>query len=154
VPTPKFQTALYENLFRARRLPRATYIFSDLERLAPWELRVAADRYRAMKAARLSCLNDPARAMSRVELLAHLRRVGTTPFSAYRADPKPTPARFRVFLRSEADNTRADSALLPDQAGLERALAALRASGTPLRGMLVIEQAAEPYAEGLWAKWG
>lgn len=154
VTTPKFVTAHYENLFRAQRVPRATYIFGDLERLAPWELRVAADRYRAMTSVGLRCLNHPGHAMARVELLTTLHKAGINPFTVYRADMAPRPARFPVFIRSEDDHTRAKLKLLFSQEELDRALGDWRASGLPLRGMLVIEQAAQPYTETLWAKWG
>lgn len=154
VPTPAFRTTHYERLFGAWRVPRATYVFADLERLAPWELRIAADLYRAMTAAGLRCLNDPARAMARVEFLSALQSAGINPFSVYRADTVPRPARFPVFIRSENDHARARSDLFFDQDALDRALRDARASGMPLRGLLVVEHAAEPYAERLWAKWG
>lgn len=152
--TPKFRTTSYESLLRAWYVPRATYLFGDIERLAPWELRLAADLYRSMIAAGLRCLNDPARAMSRVELMMALRRAGMNPFSVYRADEAPRPTRFPVFIRSENDHIRPSSELLRSQEELEKALCDLRAAGTPLRGMLVVEQCAEPYGAGLWAKWG
>lgn len=154
VPTPRIRTTHYECLFGAWAMPKATYLFGDLERLAPWELRLAADLYRAMTAAGLRCLNDPARAMSRVELLATLHDAGINPFSAYRADTRPRPRRFPVFVRSENDHTKPRSDLYFNQDELERALDTLRSSGLPLRGMLVVELAAEPYGGGLWAKWG
>lgn len=154
VALPKFRIAPYERLFGAWRVPRATYIFADIERLAPWELRLAADLHRSMTGAGLRCLNDPARVMSRVELMAALHRAGINPFTAHRADEAPRPDRFPVFIRSENDHLRPSTDLYGDQAALERALELLRISGTPLRGMLVVEQASAPYSERLWAKWG
>lgn len=154
VTTPKFRITHYERLFGAWRVPRATYIFGDLERLAPWELRLAADLYRSMTEAGLRCLNDPARAMSRVELLTALHRAGTNPFAVMRADAQPKPARFPVFLRGENDHARPDATLYSNQQELDAALEQLRNEGVPLRGMLVVGQAAEPYGDGLWAKWG
>jgi hypothetical protein len=154
VATPDFRITHYERLFRAWRVPRATYIFGDLERLTPWELRVAADLYRSMTAAGLRCLNDPAKAMARVELLDALCRAGINPFSAMRADTQPRPARFPVFLRFEDDHVKADPALYHSQEELDAALQRLRLGGTPLRGVIVVEQASEPYSDGLWAKWG
>jgi hypothetical protein len=154
VPTPDFRTTYYEWLFGAWRVPRATYIFGDIERLAPWELRIAADLYRSMTTAGLRCLNDPARAMARVELLTALHAADMNPFTVMRADAAPRPTRFPVFLRSEDDHLRADPALYVSQEALDRALDQRRRGGTPLRGTLVVEQAAAPYGEGLWAKWG
>ncbi len=57
---PRVRTMTYERLLTARRVPRATYIFTDLDRLASWELRLAADLYRRMREAKLRCLNNPA----------------------------------------------------------------------------------------------
>ncbi len=154
VPVPKFRTTHYERLFGAWRVPRATYIFGDLERLAPWELRLAADLYRSMTAARLRCLNDPARAMARIELLAALHGADINPFSAMRADANPRPKRFPVFIRSEDDHVKPRPDLYRNQHELDQALRELRETGGPLRGMIVVEQAAEPYSDTLWAKWG
>jgi len=155
VATPKFQTTHYERLFGSWRVPRATYVFGDIERLAPWELRLAADLYRSMTAAGLRCLNNPAQVMSRVELLISLQAADINSFSVFRADEAPRPVRFPVFFRSENNHDTPAADLFYDQGQLDRALNDLRSSGFPLRGMLVIEQAAEPYADdALWAKWG
>jgi hypothetical protein len=129
-------------------------VFGDIERLAPWELRLASLLYRSMCEAGLKCLNDPARAMSRVELLTMLREAGVNPFSVFRADAAPRPTRFPVFIRGEEDHLKPSSDLYSSQEELDRALAGLRAAGTPLRGMLVVEQSAGRYNETLWAKWG
>jgi hypothetical protein len=154
VATPKFRITHYERLFGSWRVPRATYLFGDLERLANWELRIAADLYRAMTEAGLRCYNDPAKVMSRVELLTALHRAGINPFGVMRADAQPQPARFPVFIRAESDHGKPDARLYPDQEALDGALADLRRSGVPLRGQLVVEHAAQTYGEGLWAKWG
>ncbi len=154
VPTPTFRTTSYEKLFGAFFVRRATYIFGDLERLAPWELRIAADLYQSMVDAGLTCLNDPARAMSRIEMLATLEAAGINPFGAMRADTAPRPKRFPVFLRGENDHAAPSATLYRNQAELDAALDALRRDRVPLRGMLAVEQAAEPYSPDLWAKWG
>jgi len=151
---PKFRMMRYEQLFGAAWAPRATFIFGDLERLAPWELRIAADLHRSMTDAGLRCLNDPAKAMARVEFSETMHRTGKNPFRVYRADTRPVPDRFPVFLRGENDHAKPEAALYRDQGQLDAAIDALRQAGTPLRGMLVSELAAEPYSEGLWAKWG
>jgi hypothetical protein len=154
VPTPNIRLTTYERMFGAWDLPRATYIFSDIERLTHWELRLAAALYRNMKLVGLRCLNDPARVMARIELLNALHAAGVNPFAAYRADENPQPKRFPVFIRSEADHLKAKADLFHSQEDLDRALMERRERGRPLRGWIVIEQAAEPYGDGLWAKWG
>jgi hypothetical protein len=153
-PTPPFRLAHYAQIFRRTHLPRATYVFGDLERLADWELRLVSELYRAMTEAGLRCLNNPARTMARVELLASLESAGINPFRAYRADDRPKPKRFPVFVRSEYDHLPARPELHDTQNELDRVLEALRATGVPLRGQIVVEQCTEPVREGLWAKWG
>lgn len=154
VPTPTFRTTSYETLFGTFFVRRATYIFGDLERLSPWELRIASDLYQSMTEAGLKCLNNPARVMSRVELLTALEQSGTNPFGVLRADMAPKPKRFPVFLRSENDHAAPSPTLYQNQAELDAALDSLRRGRVSLRGMLAVEQAAEPYSPGLWAKWG
>lgn len=152
--TPHIESISYEKLLRSRRIDRATYIFTDMERLTPWELRVAADLFRALSDAGLRCLNDPARVKSRVELLRALYLTGVNPFNVYRADEQPHPERFPVFLRFETDHGWPLSELLEDQSALDAALEALRLNGTPLRGVIAVEHCAAPYKSGLWHKWG
>ena len=151
---PRVRLAAWEDLFHARRLPRATYIFTDMERLSPPELSLAAQVYRAAAAAGLRCLNDPARARLRFALLHTLYDTGQNPFAVYRAEASPRPVRFPVFIRGEANHGLLLTGLLPDQAALEAALAGLRDAGTPLRFLLVIEFCAEPIAPGAWRRRG
>jgi hypothetical protein len=153
-PTPHVVVDCYERLARARRVPRATFIFADLERLAPNELRYAAELFQVLKASGLRCLNDPARVMGRVEMLRALKHAGINPFGILRADEQPRPARFPVFLRYENDHNWPLSNLLSDQDELDTELLGLRAEGVPVRGLLVIEHCPAPYGEGLWHKWG
>jgi len=62
--------------FWSRNLPVAIYIVTDFERLYPWKQKCAANLYRTLQAMGQRCLNDPARAMTRFELLrAHCRRL-------------------------------------------------------------------------------
>ena len=154
VPTPKFRITHYERLFGALRVPRATYIFGDLERLAPWELRLASDLHRSMATAGLRCLNDPARAMARLELLTALYDAAINPFCAMRADAAPRPRRFPVFIRSESDHAKPSAELYHNQTQLDLALETIKNGGMPLRGLMVVEQCAERYSDTLWAKWG
>ena len=153
-PIPQLVLQDYDTLLGRRRFARATYIFADLECLAPWELRGAAELFRMLTEQGLRCLNDPARVMCRVELLQTLNAKGLNPFNVLRADESPKPARFPVFLRYEDNHRKPLSPLLNDQHELETELANLRAAGVPLRGIVVVEFCSQPYSEGLWHKWG
>jgi len=152
--TPDFRTIHYERLFRARSIPRAAYLFTDLDRLEPWELRAAADFHRQLTAHGLRCLNNPARVKSRVELLTALFERGRNPVEVLRADTSTTPSKFPVFVRFEQGHLGPLSGLLHTQTELTRALEDLVEQGTALRGLIIVGFAAEPIAEGLWAKWG
>jgi hypothetical protein len=153
-PVPELRLASYEDLLRARRVPRATYVFADIERLTAWELRIVADLYRVLRHAGLRCLNNPAYAMARIELLHALYAAGLNSFQAWRADEKPRPPRFPVFVRNEGDHGLPLPDIVADQDQLDRVLATMQANGIPLRGTMVLEIRAEPYRPGLWAKWG
>ncbi|MBY0382635.1 MAG: hypothetical protein K2W78_12030 [Xanthobacteraceae bacterium] len=153
-PTPALKIVSYDAMLRARRVPRATYIFSDIERLSPFELRMASELYRAMQARGLKCLNDPARVKSRFGLLRTLHREGINPFNCYRADEYPEPARFPVFIRYESDHGVPLSLLLDSQSALDAALKSLESDGIPQRGVVVTEYCAESGSTGLFSKWG
>ena len=153
-PLPQLVLQDYDTLLGRRRFARATYIFADLERLAPWELRGAAELYRMLTEQGLRCLNNPARVMCRFQLLRTLNASRFNPFNVMRADEHPRPARFPVFLREEDNHNKPLSPLLNNRHELETELANLRASGVPLRGLLVVEFCSQPYSESLWHKWG
>ena len=153
-PVPNFRIVSYERLLVTKRVPRATYIFADLERLAPWELRGAGELFAALSEQGLRCLNNPAYAKSRVELLRALHSAGINPFNAFRAEEQPRPARFPVLLRNEDDHKSPRPDLIQTQEELDELLQRLRAQGTPLRGILVIEFCGQAYSESLWHKWG
>jgi hypothetical protein len=152
--TPACQVTTYDDLFQASSTRQAAHIFTDIERLYDWELALAADLYRAIREAGLPCINDPARVMARYELLRNLHAAGVNPFSAYRAEDHPRPSRFPVFIRFEASHRVPVSDLLLDQAALDAELVSLRDRGTSLRGLIVVEFASEPIAEGVWRKFG
>ncbi|MGE0719364.1 MAG: hypothetical protein AB7P02_28230 [Alphaproteobacteria bacterium] len=154
VPLPQCRVTSYERLFAAKTIPTATWIFTDIDRLLPWELPVAAEIHRWLRDQGMRCLNDPARVMGRFQLLRRLHDDGHNPFNVYRADERPRPRRFPVFLRNEDDHTAPRPALVPDQRALDAALAMLAAAGTSPKGMLVVEFVHAPLAPGLWRKFG
>jgi len=153
-PAPTLKITSYDAMLRARRLPCAAYIFSDIERLSPFELRLASELYQAMIARRLRCYNNPARAKSRFDLLRTLHREGINPFNCYRADEYPKPERFPVFIRYESDHGVPLSDLLQSQDELDAALEKLETDGIPRRGVVVTEYCASADSTGLFSKWG
>src|SRR4030095_3452020 len=69
---PKVKVWTYDRLFRARSLPRATWIFTDFDRLNFWELELAARFHRNLVGAQQTVLNDPATVAQRFSLLRRL----------------------------------------------------------------------------------
>lgn len=153
-PAAPLKIVSYEMLLRAWRVPRATYVFSDLERLSPFNLRLASELYRALQAQGLRCINDPARVKTRFALLRSLYRAGINSFNCYRADESPAPERFPVFIRYEADHGQPLSGLIASQDELERALKEIESQGISMRGIIVTEYCAKPDSTGIFNKWG
>ena len=150
---PPSMAVTYDTLFQAGQVPRGTFVFTDVERLYPWEARLAADVFRSLKSEGLRCLNDPARVLTRYELLRTLHSNGINPFDVYRAEDRPRPKLFPVFVRGDQDHGFPYSGLLSSQDELENHLGALVKGGTPLRGLIVVEYCAEPVCDGIWRKF-
>lgn len=142
----------YELAARDKELPRGTYIFTDIDRLAPIQLRWASGLYRRLRDRGCRVLNDPARLHSRYGLLRLLFRNGLNRFDCYRAEECVRPERWPVFLRVEGDHDRPVSPLLADMDQLRRAMADAIAGGAPISSLLIIEYAAEPVQPGLFRK--
>ena len=151
---PSTRVWTYDQLFRADQVPAATFIFTDLERLSPWEARLAGRVFRTLQRAGLRCLNDPARVLTRFRLLRALHKAGINPFNVYRADDDPMPRRFPVFIRAEQGHGGVFGGLLPSQEELDAQLALLVNRGAVLTGLLVVEFCGEPIAPGIWRRFG
>jgi hypothetical protein len=134
------------------RLPPATYVFTDLDRLPPPSLYAAALRYRELRAKGYRVLNDPARAMKRFGLLRALNRAGLNDFDAYSVESLERPTRWPVFLRLEGDHERPVSGLLSSPEELDEAVRSAVDAGFPRSAMIIVEYAAEPVIPGLYRK--
>jgi hypothetical protein len=151
---PRCVAMHYDRLWRSGRVPRATYILCDIERLTAHERRVAGELRAALLTAGLRCLNDPLRVPTRHGLLLRLHQAWINPFRAWRAEDRPQPDRFPVFLRSDAEHRQPIGDLIEDQAALDAAIEALPAQGFPPSGVLVVEFCGEPIAPGAWSRFG
>jgi hypothetical protein len=182
VALPEIRVIPYEDALLAETLPRATYIFTDIERLTLWERILAANVYRQLRDAGCRCLNDPARVLTRFALLRTLHRAGINPFRVWRLDdaifagmvgaagerppirakrrgwfarrPAPPAPRFPVFMRTDGDHDRPLTDPLPTPEALAEAVARLDHDGIPVSGVMIIEFCAEPLRDGVWAKFG
>jgi hypothetical protein len=148
----RIQLASYGELFAASHLPRATYVFTDLDRLPAAQIRRAARTYRGLRDQGVRVLNDPARMPSRFGLLRRMALTGRNDFNAYRVEEGVVPARWPVFLRTEGDHDAPVSDLLHDLDSVRRAVADALGAGHPLPALLIVEYAAEPVLPGLYRK--
>src|SRR5262245_26334750 len=76
IGAPPVTVLSYEQLFRRRTLPIATYIFTDFDLLSSKDLKFAAAVYNQMQTSGWQPLNNPARVRQRYALLRLLHRVG------------------------------------------------------------------------------
>ncbi|MGH9208043.1 MAG: hypothetical protein ACRD1G_16050, partial [Acidimicrobiales bacterium] len=132
--------------------PRATYVFTDLDRLSLWGLRLAASAYRRLRDQEVTVLNDPARVLSRYGLLRRLYLSGINAFNAYRVEEGVIPERWPVFLRCEGDHNGPLCDLLHSMEEVHIVVAGAVARGLPLPSLLIVEFAAQPVRPGLYRK--
>ena len=142
----------YDALIRANCLRRATYVFTDLDRLSFWDLEHASHCYLEMKRAGLRALNNPANFRPRYSLLRALRAAGLNDFNAYRPDEIDAIEHYPVFVRKIHGHREPLSELLQTREELLRAIDTAVAAGTPRENLLVIEYAAEPVKPGVFRK--
>ena len=112
---PSIRRWSYDRLFRSSHVPKGTWIFTDFDRLSPWELELAARAYRSLKAAGLSVLNDPAVACQRFTLLRRLHQTGFNRFAVWDVEADEWPDRYPVFLRAQSAHRGSFSGLLADR---------------------------------------
>ncbi len=151
---PEVRSESYDWLLRRRTLPRATYIFTDRERMDCWQLKVyqhyynyinqLGDGYRA--------INNPGKMMNRRALLRTLYSRGLNPFNIYAVTERRMPERYPVFIRNEFDHGKPLTDLLHTSEDLNAALAQLSARGHPEEGLLVTEYCAQPLEGDLFRK--
>lgn len=142
----------YDRIFATHSLPRATWVFTDMDRLGFWELELAASAYRVLAAASVKCLNDPARACQRASLLRRLRGSGFNRFGVWRVADEEWPDAWPVFLRTDSAHRGPLGDLLHDRASLETAIDRAIEAGHPSRELLIVEYCAQPIREGLFHK--
>lgn len=151
---PAFQIWSYDNLFWFDKLPKATWIFTDLDRLGFWELELAARIYRLMATAGLRVLNDPALVCDRYLLLRKLHEHGFNRFRVWRASESREPECYPVFLRTNCAHRGTLTDLLETPEALQQAIEHTVNNGHPLANLLIVEYCAAPVREGLYAKLG
>lgn len=142
----------YDALFRARKLPSATWIFTDMDRLGSWELELAAHARRELLGRGMRVLNDPARFCSRFTLLQRLWHAGINSFRVWRLENLDAVDRWPVFLRTEAAHRGVLSDLIDDPDRLRLEIERALAAGHVECNLMIVEYCAEPLRPGLFRK--
>ena len=142
----------YTEMLLGNRWPRATYVLSDLDRLAPATLQGVAMFHRRARDLGWRVLNDPARIRSRWGLLRLLKREGLNSFNAYRVEEGLRPERWPVFVRTDGGHDAPDPQLLFDWDAVQRAIEAQITACVPVTNLLIVEFAGEPVLPGLYRK--
>lgn len=142
----------YAAAFAAPALPRATYVFTDFDRLLPEGMEAVIGLHRRIAAAGGRTINDPGRFVGRLALLRALHRAGINPFTAWPAVPCPEPDRWPVFLRRQRGHRGPLSGLIHDPVTLQAAIDDALASGTVPDDLIVVAYCAEPTEDGLFRR--
>lgn len=117
----------YREFLSLPQLPRATYLFLDIERLTPERLAAVPARIahleQAMPGTRV--LNRPDRIVDRLTIMRRLSDAGINDFRVLTVTTPPEDLRYPVFIRGMQDHEGPRSTLINDPAELARAVAEL-----------------------------
>lgn len=149
---PNFRTMAYATALHARRLPAATYLFCDVDRLSYWELELAARLYRCLQSSGVRVLNDPARVRQRYALLRELKDRGLNSFDVWLPDHGQTPDKFPVFLRTQSAHRGPLTDLIHNIEDARSALSEAMAQGHARKDLMFVEYCAEPSQTGVFRK--
>jgi hypothetical protein len=138
---PHVRLIPYETLLQAKKLPKGSYIFSDIDRLTPAETEQIAQVWQslAMKLPTAALLNHPIRSMRRYQLLRTLNEVGINQFNVYHLTEARLPKQFPVFIRGENDHNGPQSELLHSQIELENEIETFVQKGKSLVDKIITE---------------
>ena len=142
----------YERLLPAPRVPAATYILTDFDRLSVSELQAAATVHERLTAHGLTVLNDPRLFTPRAALLKRLKHAGVNAFDCFLPVSGEWPDRFPVFLRTLAGHRGVLTDLLHDLDACREAWQAALTRGFTASDLAFIEFAATPTESGAYQK--
>lgn len=134
----------YDWFLAQKKLPKATYILSDFERLHPWYLERLGKHYDWLTERGCRVLNDPRKFLPRPALLRKLQAEGVNSFGCWVPSLGERPDVFPCFLRTIASHRGPASDLLHTAEEAAAALAQAMADGRVLSDLMFIEYRAEP----------
>lgn len=141
----------YERLGRWP-LPAGAAVFTDFERLAPWELEMVSVLRARIGETGAPVLNDPAKFLPRGALLKVLHREGVNSFGCALPAQGERPARFPVFLRTMAAHRGVIGDLLHSAEEVEAALESAVAAGYPISDLIFVDYAPLEKEGGVFRK--
>jgi hypothetical protein len=144
----------FEWALQQEQLPRATYVFTDRERMDVWQQTVLSQLYLHLQKAGpgYRVLNNPAVIPDRGALLRKLHDQGLNDYNAYRVVENRMPERYPVFVRRMASHGKPLTPLLHTPQALQDALGQISQTCEPVSDLLIIEYCAQPVAENLFRK--
>jgi hypothetical protein len=137
----------WDQVFRARSLPRATYIFTDFDRLAPGPLEISGRIYKRLVAEGVRVLNDPRRFRNRAQLISSLQMAGVNSYGCVQPATGRWPQRYPVFLRANAAHRGIIGQLIHDRKAAGAMVQKAVKAGYLLSDLVLVEYCAEPLAE-------
>jgi hypothetical protein len=146
----------YETLFALKRAPIGNYIFTDIDRLTPFEIDAAGEIVKGLRKAdpTVRILNEPNRVLGRYALLRRLHEAGLNSFNVWRLDEERLPTAYPVFIRREQDALGAESPLLHNEGDFRAAVARLHAAGKGMAGRIAVQFRDSSDAQGIYRKYG
>lgn len=149
----RFRVVTYTEAFETTRWRGGTVIFSDVDRLAPFEaMRASVLHQRLGQAGRLRLLNHPTRTCRRYQMLRRLRLAGINRHDIFRVDELRKPRRYPVFVRSESQHDGSFTELIHDERSLFREIERLIRQGMLPQELLVVEFEDTADEDGIYRK--
>lgn len=144
----------FEWVLQQEELPRATYVFTDRERMDVWQQTVLSKLFLHLQQSGpgYRALNNPVAIGDRGTLLRKLHDQGLNDFNAYRVVENRVPERYPVFVRRMSSHSQPVTPLLHTPQALQDALQELAKSCEAESDLLIIEYCAQPLADNLFRK--
>lgn len=151
---PPHRICTYSALLSQKWLSPGTYIFTDRERMDPWELRIFGDLFNHLEKSGpgYRAVNNPARIKNRFELLRTLYNEKLNDFNVYLVSENRMPERYPVFIRRINDHKAPLTGLLETSQELETALETLHEKNEPDENLIIVEYCAQPVSDGYYKK--
>jgi len=149
----KVRFIYYSDLAFRKTLPRDVTIFTDLERVSPAQLELAAEAAGQLRAAGVRVLNEPSRVLCRYDLLRALKADGINNFNVYRTSDDRSALKFPAFVRRENEHQGSLTPLLNTAQELEDALKQAIQNGLKSAELLIVEFCATADEDNLFRKY-